>query len=334
MSLRLASTILLILLPQFLFAQFTGGNSDGVSNAIVLQSSCLAYTTDFMFSGGSSDGFSSSTITQGACLPVTTNFMFSGGSSDGFSSGTIIQGVCLPITTDFMFYGGSSDGFSNGTIIQGVCIPATTDFIFYGGIRDGFGLGIIEQTICANTTPLPIELLEFKAKLGKEGVEISWITATEINNDFFTVEKSNSGFDFYSLTKIAGAGNSTQQLKYSVIDISPFQGINYYRLKQTDYDGKFDYSRVISVAVESSLPTNSIYPNPNEGKSFYVKLPDSGYRNILIKIQGLDGKTILSETVYESGTFEFFLSVKLTSGVYIVSIFDNLNFSNVKLVVK
>ena len=82
------------------------------------------------------------------------------------------------------------------------------------------------------------------------------------------------------------------------------------------------------------MPTNSIYPNPNDGKSFYVKVPNSGYRNILIKIQGLDGKTILSESVYESGTFEFFPSVKLTSGVYIISIFDNLNFSNVKLVVK
>ncbi len=388
MSLRLASALLLILLPQFLFAQFTGGNSDGVSNAIVLQSSCLAYTTDFMFSGGSGDGFSSGTITQGACLPATTDFMFSGGSSDGFSSGTItqgaclpattdfifsggssdgfssgtitqgaclpvttdfmfyggssdgfsngtiIQGVCLPITTNFMFYGGSSDGFSNGTITQGACLPATTDFIFYGGIRDGFGLGIIEQTICPNTTPLPIELLEFKAKLGKEGVEISWITATEINNDFFTVEKSNSGFDFYSLTKIAGAGNSTQQLKYSVTDISPFQGVNYYRLKQTDYDGKFDYSKIISINVESSSSENSIYPNPNEGKSFYINLPNSGYRNILIKIQGLDGKTILSETVYEPGTFEFFPSVKLTSGVYIISIFDNLNFSIIKLVIK
>ncbi|MCZ8356870.1 MAG: T9SS type A sorting domain-containing protein [Microcystis sp. LE19-388.1G] len=189
-------------------------------------------------------------------------------------------------------------------------------------------------TLDPTTSPLPIELLEFKAKLGKEGVEISWITATEINNDFFTVEKSNSGFDFYSLTKIAGAGNSTQQLKYSVTDISPFQGVNYYRLKQTDYDGKFDYSRVISVDVESPLPTNSIYPNPNEGKSFYVMLPKSGYRNILIKIQGLDGKTILSETVYKSGTFEFIPSVKLASGVYIISIFDNGNFSNVKLVVK
>ena len=189
-------------------------------------------------------------------------------------------------------------------------------------------------TLDPATSPLPIELLEFKAKLGKEGVEISWITATEINNDFFTVEKSNTGFDFYSLTKIAGAGNSTQQLRYSVTDISPFQGINYYRLKQTDYDGKFDYSRVISTDVESPLPTNSIYPNPNEGKSFYINLPNSGYRNILINIQGLDGKIILSEPVYESGTFEFIPSVKLASGVYIIFIFDNGNFSNVKLVVK
>jgi len=390
MSLRLASALLLIVLPQFLFAQFTGGNSDGVSNAIVSQSSCLAYTTDFMFSGGSGDGFSSGTITQGACLPATTDFMFSGGSSDGFSSGTITQGVCLPvttdfifsggssdgfssgtitqgvclpvttdfmffggssdgfnsatltqgvclpITTDFMFYGGSSDGFSNGTIAQGACLPATTDFIFYGGVANGFSLGILQQSICPNNTPLPIELLEFKALLDKEGVEISWTTASEINNDFFTVERSNDGVKFTSLATVKGAGNSTQTLKYHVTDGFPYDGANYYRLKQTDFDGIFSYSNIILVYFgQSSSSTVAIYPNPNDGKSFYVKLAGSGERLISLEIQDVTGRKILSESIYlESNIFEFVPSVPLTSGVYLISILEGQKISNQKLVVK
>ncbi|MFN5169277.1 MAG: T9SS type A sorting domain-containing protein [Cyclobacteriaceae bacterium] len=317
------------LTPNFIYY---GGNNDGYSDGTLTQSTCTDLTPNFIYYGGNNDGYSDGTLTQSTCTDLTPNFIYYGGNNDGYSDRTLTQSTCTDLTPNFIYYGGNNDGYSDGTLTQSTCTDLTPNFIYYGGISDGFGWHFIQPIIC--TTRLPIELLEFKAKLGKEGVEISWVTATEINNDFFTVEKSNNGIDFYSLTKIAGAGNSTQQIKYSVTDISPFQGVNYYRLKQTDYDGKFDYSRVIYIDVESSLPTNSIYPNPNDGKSFYVKLPNSGYRNIQIKIQGLDGKTILSETVYESGTFEFIPSVKLASGVYVISIFDNGNFSNIKLVVK
>ncbi|UXE67442.1 MAG: T9SS type A sorting domain-containing protein [Chryseotalea sp. WA131a] len=310
---------------------YYGGNGDGLAVNSKITSVCPPLVNTNIYFGGNSDGFAYNSKITSVCPPLVNTNIYFGGDSDGFAYNSKITSVCPPLVNTSIFFGGVSDGFAYNSKITSVCPPLVNTNIYFGGVSDGFAYNSKITSVCP---PLPIELLEFKAKLGKEGVEISWITATEINNDFFTIEKSNSGFDFYSIAVTPGAGTSTQQLKYSVTDISPFQGINYYRLKQTDYDGKFDYSRVISVVVESSLPTNSIYPNPNEGKSFYVKLPNSGYRNILIKIQGLDGKTILSETVYESTTFEFFLSVKLASGVYIISIFDNLNVSNVKLVVK
>jgi len=78
-------------------------------------------------------------------------------------------------------------------------------------------------------------------------IELYWVTSNEINNDYFTIEKSNDGINFEIVEIILGAGNSDILLEYSFVDKNPINGISYYRLKQTDFDGKFEYSDIISV---------------------------------------------------------------------------------------
>lgn len=96
-------------------------------------------------------------------------------------------------------------------------------------------------------TPLPVELILFKGeKLGRNN-ELMWSTATEHNNDFFTLEKTINGIDYEIIGYINGAGNSNHITNYAVIDSDVKNMINYYRLKQTDFDGQFDYSNVISI---------------------------------------------------------------------------------------
>jgi hypothetical protein len=110
---------------------------------------------------------------------------------------------------------------------------------------------------------LPIELLSFSAVAKETFVEINWITATEINNDYFNVERSADGINFSSINKIEGAGNSTQILNYSMLDDGPLEGKSYYRLKQTDYDGNTSYSNTEAVEFNTSNNFNlEIYPNP------------------------------------------------------------------------
>ena len=94
---------------------------------------------------------------------------------------------------------------------------------------------------------LPIELLYFKGKNEDETNILYWSTASEINNDYFTIEKSYDGYVFFVIDYLEGAGYSTHQLYYEYHDsnLQPF--IAYYRLKQTDYDGKFEYSETISI---------------------------------------------------------------------------------------
>lgn len=119
------------------------------------------------------------------------------------------------------------------------------------------------STTNQSQTPLPIQLIEFKATKRFDLVELNWKTASELNNDYFTIERSYDGKTWSLVANVKGAGNSTAVRSYSIIDDAPLQSVTYYRLKQTDYDGTTSYSPVISVLAGSSEDQQLIaYPNP------------------------------------------------------------------------
>ena len=109
------------------------------------------------------------------------------------------------------------------------------------------------------TTPLPISLLDFNVINKGNYAEVKWATASETNNDYFTIQRSKNGKEFEALENIQGAGNSAIVLNYSYKDFNPFTGVSYYRLKQTDYDGAYTYSEIKSIHIEAEF---NAYPNP------------------------------------------------------------------------
>ncbi|MFT6503594.1 MAG: hypothetical protein ACJASQ_003732 [Crocinitomicaceae bacterium] len=114
-----------------------------------------------------------------------------------------------------------------------------------------------------SATPLPVELANFNATMLLTEVELTWETASEINNDYFSVERSDNSTSWEELTKINGAGNSTTLLNYRYMDKQPLKSASYYRLKQTDNNGQFSYSQVMSVNnVTTGASDIQIYPNP------------------------------------------------------------------------
>lgn len=112
------------------------------------------------------------------------------------------------------------------------------------------------QIMVYRTEPiaLPISLYSFDAyhldNISNE-IQIEWITYSEINNDYFTVYKSYDGYDWTELTKIQGAGNSNSELSYSTRDSNPRPGVQYYKLRQTDYDGQWEEFDVVSVIIRA-----------------------------------------------------------------------------------
>jgi len=156
------------------------------------------------------------------------------------------------------------------------------------------GTEFILGTTGSNNT-LPIELISFEAEVKNEKhIELNWLTATEHNNDYFTIERSENGFDWSDISRIEGSINSSSIISYSTIDYEPLKGHSYYRLKQTDIDGQYSYSNIVTV----NFDQNNIlyaYPNPTNGILTIV-----GARKSLekIKIFNAIGADISSQLIF------------------------------------
>jgi len=161
--------------------------------------------------------------------------------------------------------------------------------------------------------PLPVELISFNATLNNEKVDLSWQTASEINNDYFTLEKSLDGFNWESFSKQDGAWNSSSLISYNDVDYNPYRGTSYYRLKQTDFNGEFEYSEM--VVVDNHLEdVISIYPNPIKDVLFLTNLKIT-YQ---VKIYSINGQIIYS------GNTNHINSSKWSNGIYQLIITDDL----------
>lgn len=110
---------------------------------------------------------------------------------------------------------------------------------------------------------LPVEFLDFNASVKTSAIELTWKTASETNNDYFTIERSIDGIHFFPLAFADGNGNSNEIVRYFYTDENPYQGLAYYRIKQTDFDGKSDYSQVLPIDfMDQKLPWLNVYPSP------------------------------------------------------------------------
>lgn len=175
-----------------------------------------------------------------------------------------------------------------------------------------------------NGSPLPITLLSFEVQPILEHVLITWATASEINNDFFTVERSNDGVHFDALLEIDGAGNSNQTLQYKATDFMPYKGISYYRLKQTDFDGNYFYSNIIAVEFNENTQTLewNVFPNPTNLNGVYIA--NTKTANMSIKLVDITGKTVLqTNTINDQNNTPHFVSFDgISNGMYLLELND------------
>lgn len=128
------------------------------------------------------------------------------------------------------------------------------------------GPGIPDQTVIITPnqpTPLPVELVTFDVRQEQNHVEMNWLTASEKNNDFFTVERTKDGIHFEEIGHVKGAGNSSLSTEYSFKDYTPSNGISYYRIKQTDFNGREEIFEAKSIHFISSGNDVKVYPNPS-----------------------------------------------------------------------
>lgn len=186
--------------------------------------------------------------------------------------------------------------------------------------------------------PLPIELLGFNAFLNSNYVVLEWLTASEINNDYFTVERSKNGEDWESIIITDGAGYSSEEIKYLETDFRPYTALSYYRLKQTDYDGAFSYSE--TVAVNRNIETEFlVYPNPNtSGGPINILLPNEiSNQNIDIIFRDISGKVIFSASVSDNNVKNSIVlnpESNFSIGTYVISVISENNAYHQKIVIE
>ena len=150
----------------------------------------------------------------------------------------------------------------------------------------------------APATTVPVELLSFTGVAERGDVVLSWITVSEVNNDRFEVEWSSDGVSFIQIGEVKGNGTTDETQYYSWVDDEPITGLNYYRFRQVDLDGRFEYSPIIYVALEeqSEQVGMRIFPNPITGDRFNLEMTGFRDREILrVSIVNLSGQVIHSQ---------------------------------------
>ena len=180
---------------------------------------------------------------------------------------------------------------------------------------------LITLPICTDPSTLPIGLLNFNGLNEYSYNSFSWSTATEINNDYFTLEKAIDALNFKDIVKINGAGNSNTTLLYSIIDYHPTEGLSYYRLKQTDVDGKYTYSKLVAINVASKLEDFSIYPNPFSSFATIAIKDISQLHKVELRIYNVLGEEVMTTSITKQITT--FDTSNLSTGIYSYQVTDN-----------
>lgn len=199
------------------------------------------------------------------------------------------------------------------------------EIISSGGVSED-GIGV-----------LPVELLYFNANSEQEQISLRWSTASELNNDYFTLEKSKNGIDFELITTVEGNGTTTIESNYNHMDQNPYLGLSFYRLSQTDYDGTTEVFPIISVVHTSDKNNFTVSPNPIRNQNVKFKASGRGRNEkIQLNIIDLQGKLIETTKLISDnyGNLEVDLQLKnqLKKGTYIFEIVSETNKEYLKVV--
>jgi hypothetical protein len=174
---------------------------------------------------------------------------------------------------------------------------------------------------------LPVTLIDFSGHPTSSGIDLFWKTTTEVNNDYFEIERSKDGISFESFAKVKGFGNSDQMQFYALSDESPSVGENYYRLVQYDFDGKFEVLETIRiVSKDSDLMTLKLFPVPVVTQ-LNIRI-ESGSKPDLIEVYDLAGAKYSLPISFENGLIKLDFSSQ-KDGVYVLKVFaDGKEFSH------
>jgi hypothetical protein len=198
-------------------------------------------------------------------------------------------------------------------------------FNAYTFVNDGYyTIGTHNYT----SSTLPVSLLNFSAMQRESAVQVKWETASELNNKFFTLERSGDATGYQEIGTIGSKalnGSSSNQLEYEYTDMNPIEGINYYRLKQTDINGETKVYAPVSVLHEKERNISFVlYPNPNKGEFFIDFAGVENNHEIGVEVFDMQGRRVYDQSFFSAdsgnGSFEIIPDKPLETAQYLVKI--------------
>lgn len=219
------------------------------------------------------------------------------------------------VETGDMFMPISANGGLVGTFLVPITLPGiVTDWtITYGATN---------LQLLYSGAPLPIELVSFEGKRQEKAIRLSWQTATEKDNAYMSVERSADGQRFDEIGQVKGAGTTLSPQYYQFVDEKPLSGINYYRLKQADVNGKTTYHKVIAIKFDLPIEGFSLYPTATEG-TLNLLSEKSFDADSQVLVADMGGRILLNVRLRNESSQEQFDVSALTSGQYLLIIRNN-----------
>ena len=275
---------------------------------------------------------SSINVQSGGILVVDGNFVAIGGTVSSNHGNIIVKGdLTISGSAGVNNSSAGSDGFYvYGTISRsgGAQFNGRND-ISAGNFRDESDLSTNNGSLdnFVNNATLPVQLVDLSASFTREKVNVKWITASELNNDKFEIYRSLNGADFKYLGEVKGNGTTTTLHEYTFADNFPEKGTSYYRIKQIDFDGSYEYSPLVSVHIELSSIIFRVVPTVVKEGNIKIKICNIGEgktRMIINNLKGnlvfddmIDLKTGITQQIELTGTDQ------LEQGIYILTLYTD-----------
>jgi hypothetical protein len=227
----------------------------------------------------------------------------------------------------------SGGTFGGGNTFLGLCDQTGTQTGGFDNITGG-NFGPNGNLGCSCAEALPVTLLYFTARQNNNQVTLHWATASETDNDYFSIEKSRDGQQFNQVGRVAGAGTSVKKLTYQFNDDFPSGGVSYYRLKQVDLDGTFTYSKTVKVSSDITSALR-VYPNPLTNNELWVEASGDQNTDMRIIIQNAIGKPVLDATyAYDPVVKVDLTRLRREPGLYIITVRRKNRIERQKLVIQ
>ncbi|MFT3748901.1 MAG: hypothetical protein QM768_11315 [Agriterribacter sp.] len=284
-------------------------NASAAALGYTLPSTVTSVSMAHYYTIGRTDGSGNNQPAAGLNGSQTIQIFF--GANDLITDGsniTVVKNTYTALTSWVDIGGAGGPPYAGGTNLTGSITSTSAPTAFNSFSTFAIGFRVI--------TILPVTLTDFTAKVNYNYVDLTWTTATEANNNFFSIEKSKDGVNFELLQNVdtkAANGNSQVNLYYTAQDRNPYNGRNYYRLKQTDINGKYVYSKIMAISFDKKQ-TVSIYPNPSVGSIYISGLEGN---NASAEWYDVGGRKVLTQSsVIQNGIAKF--DFRLSDGIYLL----------------